>query len=117
MSMYDENEIPQAEPIIEPEIDPSANASVKTPLQKFIEHQGNAAQESVKALQALIPPDFKHHSKIAREEFLKSFKVLIDGAQEAVNHEMEKAKAAREKSETDAAASTTGKTKVKVEVN
>jgi hypothetical protein len=90
----------------------------KTPFQQFLEHQGNAAQESVKALQALIPPEFKAHSRKAREEFLQSFKVLVDGVQEAVNREMEKAKAAREKQNNDNnGPTTTGKSKVKVEVS
>jgi hypothetical protein len=93
----------------------------KSPFQRFLEHQSNAAQETGKALNALIPPEFKEHSKKAQEEFLRSFKVLIDGAQESINTELEKAKAAREKAKAqpkdESGPSTTGKSKVKVEVN
>jgi hypothetical protein len=91
----------------------------KSPFYKFLEHQGNAAQETVKALQGLLPPEFREHGRKAREEFLQSFKVLIDGVQEAVNAEMEKAKAARAErdSKDNDGPSTTGKSKVKVEVS
>lgn len=94
----------------------------KTPFQKFLEHQGNAASETGKAFSALIPPDFREHSRNARREFLESFKVLIDGAQDAVEKEMEKMKQAREAAATEAdksepTASTTGANKVKVEVS
>jgi hypothetical protein len=90
----------------------------KSHFHKFLEHQSNAAQETVKALQGLLPPEFREHGRKAREEFLESFKVLIDGIQETVNHEMDKAKAAREKSDggNNDGPSTTGKSKVKVEV-
>lgn len=101
----------------------------QSPLQQFVDHQRKAAEETVKAVQALIPPDFRAHSRQAREEFLNSFKVLIEGAAEAVDRELKKAQSARAEAEAQAAqakqstddsanrSTTTGKTKVKVEVS
>ncbi len=94
--------------------------NTKPPLQEFLEHQVNAAQETVKALQALVPPDFRTHSRAARKEFLLSFKVLLDGAMTTVERELNKSRQSGD-SETPATSSsgpsTTGKSKVKVEVS
>ena len=106
-----------------PEVE--TKTSSKPPLHAFVEHQAAAAREAVQALQALIPPDFRTHSRAARKEFLTSFKVLLDGVTEAVDRELEKARQAsaahaakseQKKSDENDKPPTTGKTKVKVEV-
>lgn len=93
----------------------------KTPLTGFLEHQVAAAQETLKALEALVPPDFRTHSRAARREFLLSFKVLLDGAMTSVERELNKSRHAtppeKPTGSTGSGPSTTGKSKVKVEVN
>ena len=86
----------------------------ESPLQKFITHQRKAAEEAGKAFKALLPPEFRTHGHAAKEEFLASFKVLVDGVSEAVDREMKRAQASKSD---DSGPSTTGKSKVKVEVS
>jgi hypothetical protein len=90
----------------------------ETPFGAFLYHQRLALEEAAKAVQALIPPDFKVHSKEARSQFVEGFRVLVNSANEAL--------ARVEKMNTDADAEkpaeqprpkTTGKAKIKVEVN
>jgi hypothetical protein len=102
------------------------NTGGKTPLGEFLEHQRRSAEETLKALNALVPPDFRTHSREARKEFLLSFKVLIDGAAGAVERELNRMRTSKT-STPDAApnsspsdeppVSSTGKTKVKIEVS
>ncbi|MEP7284386.1 MAG: hypothetical protein ABI947_01300 [Chloroflexota bacterium] len=99
-----------------PESEATAESS-KSPLHTFASHQRKAAKEACQAIDALIPPDFRTHGRAAREEFLLSFKVLIDGASAAVENELKKAQANRAASDSNSGPSTTGKTKVKVEVS
>ena len=104
--------------------DPQPNKSeAKTPFAAFLEHQTNAAQETLQAFQALVPPDFRKHSAVARHEFLLSFKALVDGATEAIENEIKRMhdNDSNDKPGTGGDAgsdrpSTTGKSKVKVEV-
>ncbi len=101
---------------------PSHEDVTKPPLTEFLEHQITAAQETIKALEALIPPDFRTHSRTARHEFLLSFKVLLDGAMTSVERELNKARNSGGDNPTagttnTSGPSTTGKTKVKVEVS
>ncbi len=49
-----------------------------TPMERFFYHQRRALEETGRALEALLPPDFKHHSNEASQEFAKGFRVLID---------------------------------------
>ncbi len=103
-----------------PETESTAPDS-RPPLQRFLDHQIAAVNETGKALQALVPQGFKDHSRNAQEEFLKGFKVLIDSARESVEGEVQKVKQAQEKrkneTKNDDGPSTTGKNKVKVEVS
>lgn len=90
----------------------------KAPLQEFLEHQVNAAQETLRAFQALVPPDFRTHSRAARKEFLLSFKVLLDGAMATVERELNKSRQPDSgAADSSSGPSTTGKSKVKVEVS
>lgn len=85
------------------------------PLDQFVEHQKRALEETGKAIEALLPPDFVSHAKEAQKEFLAGFKVLTD----TFIDEMEKVakKPAQSADSDDDKPSTTGKTKVKVQVD
>src|SRR5664279_262668 len=54
------------------------------PFAEFLRHQQRAAEETGKALDALLPPGFKEHSKEARREFVSGMKVLFDAAIEGL---------------------------------
>jgi hypothetical protein len=89
-----------------------------SPLNEFLTHQRKAAEETFKALDALIPPDFRTHGRAAKEEFLTSFKVLIEGTAEAIEQELNRMRSTRPESGSGGdGPSTTGKSKVKVEVS
>jgi hypothetical protein len=103
-------------PVETPAPEPVTDESPKTPLEAFIYHQRRALEETGKALEALLPEGFKEHGSTAGREFIKSFQVLVDAA---IN-EIEKATAAAETIEPDDdqdRPSTTGRTKVKVQVD
>ena len=93
---------------------PADKAKNTSPLSDFVAHQRKAAEETCAALAALVPPDFRTHSKEARKEFLMSFKVLADGIAATVDHEINRM---RNAPESGSGPSTTGKTKVKIEVS
>lgn len=82
----------------------------KTPFEKFLFHQRRALEETGKALEALLPDGFKEHGAEASREFVKGFRVLVDAAISEIE------KAAEEDEEGEEKPSTTGKAKVKVEV-
>ncbi len=86
---------------------------VKNPLEQFVEHQRKAMDETAKAIEALLPEGFVKHGKEAQREFIAGFKVLVDAA----IGEMEKIAKRNEPEEgDDDRPSSTGKTKVKVQV-
>jgi hypothetical protein len=100
-----ENMNPENEPGEEP----------KTPFETFIYHQRRALEETGKALEALLPEGFREHGGEASREFVKGFKALVDAA----ITEIEKATSRAEEvldNDDDNPPSTTGKTKVKVQV-
>ena len=84
---------------------------------RFVDHQKKAFEEAGKAVDALLPTGFKEHGNEARREFIKGFKVLVDTA---IN-ELEKASREFEKSRAESGGdeppSSTGKVKVKVQVD
>jgi hypothetical protein len=92
---------------------PTGEEARKTPLNEFVAHQRKAAEEACAALNALIPPEFRTHSRTAREEFLKGFKVLADGMAEMVDRELNRVRT----NPSGGGPSTTGKSKVKIEVS
>lgn len=51
---------------------------IETPMERFFYHQRRALEETGKALEALLPPDFKRHGGEASREFAKGFRVLVD---------------------------------------
>ncbi len=99
-----------------PETPESEAKSESSPLNEFMTHQRKAADEAMKAMGALLPPEFRSHGKTAREEFLLSFKVLIEGAAAVVDRELKHSQE-RKGSDSGSGPSTTGKSKVKVEVS
>jgi len=76
----------------------------------FLRYQRAALQEGREAIDALIPEGFKAHSREARRAFLMSLKVVAESL-------AEKFEQAAESVEGEPPASTTGKTKVRVEVS
>lgn len=119
-------------PNVDPEADAGANASTadttetketpKSAFEKFLFHQRRAAEEAVKALAGWIPPEVREHAQEAQKELMSSFKVLADSAAETIEYEINRmrnaASSASSKPEDKGdGPSTTGKTKVKVEVS
>ena len=82
------------------------------PIADFLEHQRKALEEAGKAVDSLLRPGFKEHSTEARKEAAKGWKVLMD----AVIDEVERLRTQVERKVDEAEQSSTGKTKVKVEV-
>ncbi|HLY27284.1 MAG TPA: hypothetical protein VKQ72_13140 [Aggregatilineales bacterium] len=99
----------------EPKAKGEGSAEKESPLAGFIDHQRKAYQEAAQALSAFLPPDVKTHGRAARDEYVKSFKVLIEGMAKVVNQEMNRAKSSS--STGDTGPTTTGKSKVKVDVS
>lgn len=97
---------------IQPMSDIPANEKAPGPIEEFINHQRKALEETGKAIDALFPEPFKQHGEAARKEFLAGMKVLVD----AVIDEMEKVSKKVEESQDEERPSTTGKAKVKVQV-
>lgn len=85
--------------------------------ETFLYHQRRAIEETGKALEALLPEGFRSHSKQATNEFTTGLRVLVDAAIEEIKKANEGAKKVSvEMDEDDDKPSTTGKTKVKVQV-
>ena len=91
------------------------------PLGAFVHHQKRAFEESVKAVDALLPEGFKDHSREAGREFIKGMKVLvdatIDGLEKASKEFDKNFKRATTSSDGEDRPSTTGTGKVKVQVD
>ena len=43
------------------------------PLEEFVDHQKRALDETGKAIESLLPPDFVKHAKEAQKEFIAGF--------------------------------------------
>ncbi len=101
------------DPNLEEEMD-----EAKSPLEKFFLHQRKAMEETAKALEALLPPGFKDHSTEAGREFAKGFKILVDVAVDELKRVSESVEDDEEvEAEEEDRPATTGKGKVKVEVD
>ena len=106
-----------------PETESENPEDLRKAFERFVDHQRKAFDEAGKAVDALLPTGFKEHGNEARREFIKSFKVLVDSAiseLEKASREFEKRR--EEASETTSAGdepppSTTGKTKVKIQLD
>ena len=97
----------------------------ETAMDKFFFHQRRALEETGKALEALLPPDFRSHAGEASKEFGKGFRVLVDAAIDELKRVSEREEAAAAKPKTEEKKDdddentppTTGKTKVKVKLD
>lgn len=103
--MTDQNENPNTAQT--PEENP------RNTFEEFLYHQRRALDETGKALEALLPEGFRTHSAEATREFTKGFRVLVDAAMDEIKKATE-SHAAPGSDDDDV--STTGKTKVKVQV-
>ena len=98
-----------------------------TPMERFFFHQRRALEETGKALEALLPPDFRNHAGEASKEFAKGFRILVDAAidelKKVSEREDEEAQEAKgevvdeDSNDDDEPPTTTGKTKVKVKLD
>lgn len=107
-----DNETPNVEQ--NPEVAGAPVEGEKSPLESFIYHQRRALEEAGKAIDALLPDRFKEHGTVASKEFVKGFQVLVDAAITEIEKATSKVEA--EVSDDDDRPATTGKSKVKVEV-
>jgi hypothetical protein len=87
-------------------------AEGETVADAFVRYQKRAVEEARLALEALIPPDFKLHGREAKRAFRKAFKVVLEEMAARLEFPEDE-----ETEEEAPRASTTGKAKIKVEVN
>ena len=99
-----------------PETEPGQEQDPKNPFETFIYHQRKALEETGKALEALLPEGFREHGGEAGREFVKGFKALVDDAITEIEKATNEVKNG-ESEDGDEPPSTTGKTKVKVQVD
>jgi len=85
----------------------------QNPFDQFMEHQRKAMDEATKAIETLLPPGFKEHSKAAIEELIEGFKVLFEGTLDGIKDEINK----MGKDTDEGGESSTGANKVKVELS
>jgi hypothetical protein len=103
----------------------SGEEQFDTAMDKFFFHQRRALEETGKALEALLPPDFRSHAGEASKEFGKGFRVLVDAAIDELKKVSEREETAATKPKNDEKKDdddenhppTTGKTKVKVKLD
>jgi len=105
-----ENENPQAD-----------ETNPRSPFEAFLFHQRRALEETGRALEALLPKDFRDHGAQATREFTKGLRVLMEAAVDEVKKAADKmreqqAAANPEAAEDGETPSSTGSTKVKVQV-
>ena len=86
--------------------------TIRGAFEDFLHHQRRALEETGKALEALLPEGFRKHGSEASKEFTKGFRVLVDAAMA----ELKKAKSEADDTAEGDGPATTGRTKVKVEV-
>ena len=101
----------------DPNIDEETNGEPEAPLEAFFFHQRKALEESAKALESLLPPGFKEHSTEAGREFAKGFRVLVDAAMDELKRVSEQAAEEEAENDDEDRPSSTGKGKVKVQVD
>ncbi|NWF70046.1 MAG: hypothetical protein HXY40_13250 [Chloroflexi bacterium] len=109
-----ENEIVNATP----ESEQAEEKQERTPFDQFLYHQRRAMEEVSKAINALLPEGFKTHGAEAHKEFQSGMKVLLEAAIAEVEKIARRAEKAAEEGgeEGEERPSTTGKVKVKVQV-
>ncbi len=99
----------------------SAGEAKHDPFNQFLRHQQRAVEESAKALDALLPEGFKEHGKEAGREFVSGMKVLFDAAVDGLNKASQdfdrNFNRQRGQDDSEDRPSSTGTTKVKVQVD
>ena len=75
---------------INPDVDATQETPSDKPMEQFFFHQRRALEEMGKALEALLPPDFRKHGAEASKEFAKVFRVLVDSAIDKMKEVSEK---------------------------
>jgi hypothetical protein len=94
---------------------------LQTPMERFFYHQRRALEETGRALDALLPPDFRSHSAAASQEFTQGFRVLVDAAIDELKRVSERSDQTQDETaddnDDDDTPSSTGKTKVKINVD
>lgn len=109
------------EQVNDQETQQTPGAEKQNPFNAFLRHQQRAVDEAGKAFDALLPPGFKEHGQEACREFGSGMKVLFDAALDGLQRassEFEK-NMNRERPAEDGGdrPSSTGATKVKVQVD
>ncbi len=100
----------------------SSQDKMRTAFEEFLEHQRRSFEETGRAIDSLLPPPFKEHSAIARDEFRKSLKVIVDAVVDElegmtkIDPKQDSTKPTKDDDDDDTP-STTGRTKVKVQVD
>src|SRR5262245_13029749 len=111
--------------------DDTTEEKAESPMERFFFHQRRALEETGKALEALLPPDFRKHGGEASREFAKGFRVLVDATIDKLKKVSEKEDPLEDEVDTpepepeskkkddddDNRPSTTGRTKVKVKLD
>lgn len=103
-------------------------ADLTSPMERFFYHQRRALEETGKALEALLPPGFREHSGEASREFTKGFRILVDAAIDELKKVSEKEDEQTEAllndgmvddedDDDDDRPSSTGKGKVKIDID
>ena len=100
-----------------PQPEAEQEESKQNPLDAFIDHQKRALDETGKAIESLLPPDFVSHAKEAQKEFFAGFKVLADSFIDEMENIARRTEHAVEDDDDEDKPSTTGKSKVKVQVD
>jgi hypothetical protein len=62
----------------------------KKPVDDFVEHQKRALDEAGKALESLLPPEFREHGKAAVNESIEGFRVLLNSMLDDFKSEVNK---------------------------
>jgi hypothetical protein len=64
----------------------NVNEKIRKPVEEFVKHQRNAAEEAGKAILSLLPKDFRTHGSNAVKQSVEGFGVVVD----AVSDELTK---------------------------
>lgn len=121
--MTDNSTMPQQEPASSNQGAENQEKVEGTPFEQFVKHQRRALEETGKAIDTLLPPGFKEHSAEAGRQFVQGFKVLVDATIAELEKQSKEFDARRRQQQQqstgggDDRPSSTGRTKVKVEVD
>ncbi len=86
------------------------NSAGDKAFREFVRHQRIAIEELGKALESLLPKDFRTHTKNAGQSFIDAFRSLFDAAKDDLEQVMK-----RRNSSEDKAPDNTTKVKVEIE--